>query len=396
MLAPNYRAHGRFLDVVAEALPGVIVAGDSTQPVYGGNLAYEPAGPSSWFNSSTGYGTLGYGLPAAMGAKVACPDRPVVALIGDGGIQFTIGELATAVELGLALPILLWNNQGYGEIKQYMLDRNIPTIGVDIYTPDFQTIARGFGCNAVKIESAAHLREELRKAHAAKRPTVIEIDDAAAQRLVGVRRMTSRSLTERAASAFIDGAWRTAGGPPIEAVDPSTGPAFAQVAAASPADVAAAAEAAARAFSVLAAHPRRGPGRLSARHRARRRGAAPRARGAADAQQRQAAARGGDRRLRRRRHVRLLCRAGRGSRCQAGHRCPDARRRIRRQDAVRAGRAGRHDRAVELPARHLRLEDRAGARRRLHGRAEDLGVHPADRARLRRHRRRRPSCPPGS
>ena len=180
-LAPNYRAHGRFLDVVAEALPGVIVAGDSTQPVYGGNLAYEPAGPSSWFNSSTGYGTLGYGLPAAMGAKVACPDRPVVALIGDGGIQFTIGELATAVELGLALPILLWNNQGYGEIKQYMLDRNIPTIGVDIYTPDFQTVARGFGCNAVKIESAAHLSEELRKAHAATRPTVIEIDDAAAQ-----------------------------------------------------------------------------------------------------------------------------------------------------------------------------------------------------------------------
>ena len=181
MLAPNYRAHGRFLDAVAEALPGVIVAGDSTQPVYGGNLAYEPAGPSSWFNSATGYGTLGYGLPAAMGAKVACPERPVVALIGDGGIQFTIGELATAVELGLALPILLWNNRGYGEIKQYMLDRNIPTIGVDIYTPDFQTIARGFGCHAVKVESAAHLGEELRKAHAAKRPTVIEIDDAAAQ-----------------------------------------------------------------------------------------------------------------------------------------------------------------------------------------------------------------------
>jgi acetolactate synthase-1/2/3 large subunit len=180
-LAPNYRAHGRFLDAVVEALPGVIVAGDSTQPVYGGNLTYEPVGPSSWFNSSTGYGTLGYGLPAAIGAKIACPDRPVAALIGDGGIQFTIGELATAVELGLGLPILLWNNRGYGEIKQYMLDRNIPTIGVDIYTPDFQTIARGFGCHAVKIESAAHLREELRKAHAARAPTVIEIDDAAAQ-----------------------------------------------------------------------------------------------------------------------------------------------------------------------------------------------------------------------
>ena len=166
---------------MAATLPGVIVAGDSTQPVYGGNLTYEPAGPSSWFNSSTGFGTLGYGLPAAFGAKVACPDRPVVALIGDGGIQFTIGELATAVELGLAVPILLWNNQGYGAIKEYMLGRQIPTIGVDIYTPDFQTIARGFGCRAVRAESAAHFSEELLEANAAKGPTVIEIDDAAAQ-----------------------------------------------------------------------------------------------------------------------------------------------------------------------------------------------------------------------
>ncbi|HET9068421.1 MAG TPA: 5-guanidino-2-oxopentanoate decarboxylase, partial [Amaricoccus sp.] len=175
----DYRRHGRFLDAVAEALPGVIIAGDSTQPVYGGNLAYEPAGPRSWFNSSTGYGTLGYGLPAAFGAKVARPDAPVVALIGDGGIQFTIGELATAVELGLPVPILLWNNQGYGEIKQYMADRDIPQIGVDIYTPDFQTIARGFGCRALRAESYAGLRDALREAVAADRPTVIEIDDAA-------------------------------------------------------------------------------------------------------------------------------------------------------------------------------------------------------------------------
>jgi acetolactate synthase-1/2/3 large subunit len=178
-LRPDYRLHRRLLDAVAEALPGVIVAGDSTQPVYGGNLAYEPAGPRSWFNSSTGYGTLGYGLPAAFGAKLARPETPVVALIGDGGIQFTIGELATAAELGLPVPILLWNNQGYGEIKQYMADRDIPQIGVDIYTPDFQTIAKGFGCRAVRAESFAHLKEALREAAQASGPTVIEIDEAA-------------------------------------------------------------------------------------------------------------------------------------------------------------------------------------------------------------------------
>jgi acetolactate synthase-1/2/3 large subunit len=179
LLRPDYRLHGRFLATVADALPGVIIAGDSTQPVYGGNLAYEPAGPRAWFNSSTGYGTLGYGLPAAFGAKLARPEASVVALIGDGGIQFTIGELATAVELGLPVPILLWNNKGYGEIKSYMADRGIPQIGVDIYTPDFQTIARGFGCRALKAEGWQHLTSALREAAAATGPSVIEIDDAA-------------------------------------------------------------------------------------------------------------------------------------------------------------------------------------------------------------------------
>jgi acetolactate synthase-1/2/3 large subunit len=175
----DYRMHGRFLQAVADALPGVIIAGDSTQPVYGGNLAYAAVAPRSWFNSSTGYGTLGYGLPAALGARLARPDAPVVALIGDGGIQFTIGELATAVELGLPVPILLWNNRGYGEIKTYMADRGIPQIGVDIYTPDFQAIARGFGCRALKAEGYAHFGQALREAVAASGPTVIEIDDAA-------------------------------------------------------------------------------------------------------------------------------------------------------------------------------------------------------------------------
>ena len=103
----------------------------------------------------------------------------MICLIGDGGIQFTIGELATAVELGLPVPIIIWNNSGYGEIKRYMEEREIPPIGVDIYTPDFQTIARGFGCAAVRIEGFEHLKEELRRAAVAGGPTVIEIDDAA-------------------------------------------------------------------------------------------------------------------------------------------------------------------------------------------------------------------------
>jgi acetolactate synthase-1/2/3 large subunit len=180
LLSDRQRLHQRVMTAVQEALPGVIVAGDSTQPVYSANLFYRPERPRSYFNSATGYGTLGYALPAAIGAKLGQPERPVVGLIGDGGLQFTVGELATAVELALPLTILLWNNRGYGEIKQYMAARGIPQIGVDIYTPDFLAIARGFGCQAVRAESISHLQEQLRQAQQAAGPTLIEIDESAA------------------------------------------------------------------------------------------------------------------------------------------------------------------------------------------------------------------------
>jgi acetolactate synthase-1/2/3 large subunit len=152
-ILPVYATHGRILEAAATTLPGLIIVGDSTQPIYGGNLSFGASAPRTWFNASTGYGTLGYALPAALGAKLGRPELPVMAVIGDGGILFTIGELASAVELGLPLAILLWNNSGYGEIKRYMADRAIPQIGVDIYTPDFQTIAKGFGLKTLQVET---------------------------------------------------------------------------------------------------------------------------------------------------------------------------------------------------------------------------------------------------
>ncbi len=177
-LPDEYHVHGKFLECVSSALPDVIIVGDSTQPVYGGNVLYDGSNTRSYFNSSTGYGTLGYGLSAALGAKLAQPEKPVVALIGDGGFQFTVGELATAVELALPIPILLWNNDGYAEIKRYMVDRDIPAIGVDIYTPDFQAIAKGFGCHAVVPKSYAHLSQLLEQASKAELPTLIEIKES--------------------------------------------------------------------------------------------------------------------------------------------------------------------------------------------------------------------------
>jgi acetolactate synthase-1/2/3 large subunit len=170
-----WKSHRRMLDTLQAALPEAIVVGDSTQLVYSGNHLFESNAPRSWFNSATGYGTLGYGLPAAIGAKLAAPRRPVVALVGDGGLQFTLAELASAVEAETPVIVLLWNNLGYGEIKRYMQTRGIPLIGVDIYTPDFLTLAKGFGCAAARASSFDHLHGLLEDAAQAARPTVIEV-----------------------------------------------------------------------------------------------------------------------------------------------------------------------------------------------------------------------------
>jgi acetolactate synthase-1/2/3 large subunit len=171
----SWHGQRRVLGLLQETLPEAIVAGDSTQPVYSGNHLFEATRPRSWFNSSTGYGTLGYALPAAIGAKLAAPERTIVALIGDGGIQFTLAELASAIEANAPIVVLLWNNHGYGEIKRYMQNRGIPLIGVDIYTPDFLAIARGFGCNAVRATGFDHLRDALLAAARASRPSIIEV-----------------------------------------------------------------------------------------------------------------------------------------------------------------------------------------------------------------------------
>src|SRR6218665_1648965 len=175
-----FKAQRHYLETVLAELPDALFAGDSTQPVYQGNLAIDMPGPRRWFNSSTGYGTLGYGLPAAIGAQLAAPDRPVVCLIGDGGLQFTLPELASAVEAGLAPIILLWNNGGYEEIRRYMRQRDIRPLSVELYTPGFQLLARGFGCDACRADDAAALRRALRQARSGTRdrPVLIETSQA--------------------------------------------------------------------------------------------------------------------------------------------------------------------------------------------------------------------------
>jgi acetolactate synthase-1/2/3 large subunit len=174
-LWPACRTHGKLMEVITRALPDATVAGDQTEPVYAVNQFYQAPQPRSFFNSSTGYGTLGYGLPAAFGAKLGAPNRPSVCLIGDGGLQFSVQELASAVEAGIATAVVIWNNASYGEIKAFMAERDIPQIGVDIFTPDFVGLAKALGCEASRPASLAELESELAASAKRKVPTVIEI-----------------------------------------------------------------------------------------------------------------------------------------------------------------------------------------------------------------------------
>ncbi|MBM3600559.1 MAG: 5-guanidino-2-oxopentanoate decarboxylase [Alphaproteobacteria bacterium] len=174
-LTPLERRHMKLLDALRAALPPTsAVAADMTQLAYTANQHFQTSQPRSYFYP-TGYGTLGYGLPAGIGAKLADPSRPVVVLVGDGGLQFTVAELASAAELGLGLPIVLWHNDGYGQIRDGMVQRGMPEIGVNIRNPDFAALARAYGCHARRPDSLAQFQSDVTAALAADVPTVIEV-----------------------------------------------------------------------------------------------------------------------------------------------------------------------------------------------------------------------------
>jgi acetolactate synthase I/II/III large subunit len=174
-LTAAMRAQGGFLNIIRDALPEALLVGDSTQPVYAGNLDFAAATPGSWFNSATGFGTLGYALPASTGAGLAAPDRPVVCLVGDGGIQFSLGEMGVPRDVGAWLAILIWNNRGYGEIKTSMLAVDIDPVGVDVQPPDFSHIAHAYGYAHQLIDSTEALQRALQDFGARRQVVVLEV-----------------------------------------------------------------------------------------------------------------------------------------------------------------------------------------------------------------------------
>jgi len=123
-----------------------------------------------------GYGTLGFSIPEALGAKAALPERPVVAIAGDGAFLFTGMELATAVKYHLNIPILVVNNDAYGMIKVQQRDQyDEQYIAVDLNNPDFVRLAHAFGVYGERITTPEALSAALSHALFADKPTVIEI-----------------------------------------------------------------------------------------------------------------------------------------------------------------------------------------------------------------------------
>jgi acetolactate synthase-1/2/3 large subunit len=127
-LSPAMPGQLAMVEAIRTAMPGAIIVGDSTQPVYAANLYYDHDRPGGWFNAATGYGALGFAPGAAVGAAIAAPGTPVICLIGDGGLQFSPGELRTAVDEKLPITYIVWNNAGFREIAEAMTDAKVPVI----------------------------------------------------------------------------------------------------------------------------------------------------------------------------------------------------------------------------------------------------------------------------
>jgi 5-guanidino-2-oxopentanoate decarboxylase len=151
-----------------------MIMGDATQLVYSGSFALPMEQERCWYYSGN-YCALGFALPMAIGAKIGAPHRSVIAVAGDGGIMFTVNELATAAEERIALPVIVWNNDALKAIADGMDERGIPRIGVEPRSPDFLGLARSLGCEGARAESAEHLARCVREALAADRPTLIEV-----------------------------------------------------------------------------------------------------------------------------------------------------------------------------------------------------------------------------
>ncbi len=162
-------------DALRKVMPqDAMIFSDMTQFAYVAKEVWDMPRPGHWHHP-TGFGTLGYALPAAIGGVMARPGLPTLCIAGDYGFQYTLQDLGTAVELGLPLPILIWDNAKLKEIEDAMVQSQIAPNAVVARNPDFLKLAEAYGALAVQPGSLKELQQVVLQAFDADRPTLIRV-----------------------------------------------------------------------------------------------------------------------------------------------------------------------------------------------------------------------------
>jgi acetolactate synthase-1/2/3 large subunit len=165
-----------YIDALRRAIPreGIIVQ-DMTMMSYRMNDRYPAYAPRTYLFPSN-YGTLGFSLPAAIGAKIGKPDTPVVAVIGDGGFQFTMAEVATAVQHDVTLPVVIFNDSTYTAVDQAMKSSfGNRAMATELKNPDYVKLADAYGIPGVRAQSPAELAQAVTHAFSVSGPTIIDV-----------------------------------------------------------------------------------------------------------------------------------------------------------------------------------------------------------------------------
>ncbi len=172
--------HVKILGKLRETLSSnTIFMSDATQMTYTASFSLQ-VDEARCSHYAAGYCALGFAFPNAIGAKLAHPDTPVIAIAGDSGTMFTVQEFVTAAELNLPLPLILWHNDGYKQIRDDMREANVPRIAVDGLSPDYMALAKAMHCNSVQPASMLELGEAVTAALSADRPTIILVREDSA------------------------------------------------------------------------------------------------------------------------------------------------------------------------------------------------------------------------
>lgn len=166
-----------YLDVIRDVLPrDGFVTSELSQVGFASYFGFPVLAPRTYV--SEGFqGTLGFGFPTALGVKAAHPEKPVVCISGDGGFMFAVQELASAVQEGIGLVTLLFNNASFGNVlRDQQVGFGNRVIGSVLRNPDFMMLAEAFGIEGHRVASPEALRPVLAKALGGNAPVLIEIE----------------------------------------------------------------------------------------------------------------------------------------------------------------------------------------------------------------------------